>query len=244
MEKLLVGFYYDGSFFDKVSRYYRFFNGRREFLNLGGLQELICAQMAMVAGDMRTDYQLAEAHFFKGRFSTRALRDFARTGQNVRSITNQEELQIGLGNSNSEDERYIRVLESDRYVEDNLMYANIEPHYYRVAEGNGPHNEKGIDVWLALSAFEAVMERGVDVVVVFTGDEDFVPLFRKLKARRKTVVLVSEKAEWEDRNGEKRFLGYSRRLAEEADYVFTLGRMISELESAASGSCQELFIAN
>ncbi len=244
MEKALVGFYYDGSFFDKVSRYYRFFNGRREFLNLGGLQELICAQLNSSGPSSTALYELAEAHFFKGRFSTRSLRDFARAGQNIRSISTTDELGIPVGNTISEDERYIRVLESDRYVEDNLMYANIEPHYYRVSDGNGSHNEKGIDVWLALSAFEAVMERGVDVVVVFTGDEDFVPLFRKLKAKKKTVVLVSEKAEWEDRNGEKRFLGYSRRLAEEADFVFTLGRMISELEAVDGSSCQELFIAN
>ena len=244
MEKALVGFYYDGSFFDKVTRYYRFFNARREFLNLGGLQDIICSQMNSANSASQIRYELAEAHFFKGRFSTRALREFARGTQNIRSITTQDEIPVSLANSISEEERYIRVLESDRYVEDNLMYANIESHYYRVADGTGPHSEKGIDVWLALSALEGAIERGLDVVVVFTGDEDFVPLFRKLKAKRKTVVLVSEKAEWEDRNGEKKFLGYSRRLAEEADYVFTLGRMITELDAVDQNLCQELFIAN
>jgi hypothetical protein len=56
------------------------------------------------------------------------------------------------------------------------------------------------------------------------------------------VALISERAEWEDRNGEKRFLGYSRRLAEESDYVFTLSKLIADLEAKDPESCLEIFI--
>jgi hypothetical protein len=68
------------------------------------------------------------------------------------------------------------ILFQERVFEDVLMYEGVTTHYLP----KGRDGEKGIDVWLALEAFEMAIYKRFDVLVLIAGDGDFVPLARKL----------------------------------------------------------------
>ena len=65
-------------------------------------------------------------------------------------------------------------LKFDRNYYHDLMHAGIEPKYLPVSQsGKG---EKGADVALAIDAMQIGLEGKLDIVVLVTGDGDFVPL--------------------------------------------------------------------
>lgn len=80
----------------------------------------------------------------------------------------------------------------DRKFEDRLIENDVILHYKHVYDlPDGTPHEKGIDVWLALEAFELAQFRDFDFIVIITGDADFEMLARKIKALKKPAVLLS-----------------------------------------------------
>lgn len=88
-------------------------------------------------------------------------------------------------------------LYSDRVFEDVLMRADVSLYQQHVAERNGELEEKRIDVWLALEAYEMASLKRYDVCVLITGDGDFVPLLRKLNTLGSRVMLLAWDFEYE-----------------------------------------------
>ena len=86
-------------------------------------------------------------------------------------------------------------LESDRFVDQLLMWAGIVSHYYPMDESKKPPQEKGIDVWLALEAYDLAVHKRFDVLVLFAGDQDFVPLARKVNGIGTRVMLMAMDAQ-------------------------------------------------
>ncbi len=70
------------------------------------------------------------------------------------------------------------VLYQERVLDDILMRTNVTAHHLPM---NGMGKEKGIDVWLALEAFELSIYKSFDLIVLIAGDSDYIPLARKLK---------------------------------------------------------------
>jgi hypothetical protein len=68
----------------------------------------------------------------------------------------------------------------------------------------GPEGEKGIDVWLALEAYELAIYKRFDVSVLVACDGDFLPLVRKLNTLGTRVMLTAWGFEWTDRNQQQR----------------------------------------
>src|SRR5438309_2136440 len=64
----------------------------------------------------------------------------------------------------------------DRIFDDVLMREGIASHYLPL----GPRGEKGIDVWLALEAFELAIYKRFNVLVLIACDSDYIPLVRKV----------------------------------------------------------------
>jgi uncharacterized LabA/DUF88 family protein len=58
-------------------------------------------------------------------------------------------------------------------------------------ESKTPPHEKGIDVWLALEAYDLAVHKRFDVLVLFAGDQDFVPLVRKVNGLGTRVMLIA-----------------------------------------------------
>ena len=113
------------------------------------------------------------------------------------------------------------VLEPDRFVDQLLMHAGIVTHYYPMNESVNPPEEKGIDVWLSLEAYDLAVHKRFDVLVLCSGDQDFVPLVRKVNGIGTRVMVIGIEADW-DYNGKKYNMHTSQALLDEASYPIIL----------------------
>lgn len=193
-----IGVFYDGSFYLKMSQYYKYHERRRRGLSFPGLHSYLRHKIAAMEGRPTSLCQVVEAHFFRGRFS----------------------LTTALARGS---------LESDRYVDQLLMGAGIHPHYYPMNERADPPEEKGVDVWLSLEAYDVALHRGLDLVVLVTTDQDFVPLIRKLTAAGTRVMLLTADLRWQH-HGVEKVVCASRALLSEATYPVVL---TAEIAAAA-----------
>jgi uncharacterized LabA/DUF88 family protein len=195
---LRVACFYDGSFFVRVSNYYKHYHDRKSYLSFTGIHEFIRQRIADYEGTDRHMVQMIQSHFFRGRFSLQA----AKTAN---------------------------ALEADRYFDQLLMYAGIITHYYPMNESVMPPQEKGIDVWLAMEAFDLAVSNGFDVLALVVSDQDFLPLIRKMHARSIRTLVLAVDIRYTDTQGIERSLATSHQLTNEATYAPNLS---GEIESA------------
>ncbi|WP_046742731.1 NYN domain-containing protein, partial [Lampropedia cohaerens] len=165
-QKLLkVAVIYDGSFFWRISNYYRFTHERQSHLNISALHNYLRHHISAIENDGEASLcQIQEAHFFRGRFSLKAV-------QATRDPLKQ--------------------LETDRFQDQVLMWAGVVSHYQPMNESANPPEEKGVDITLALETYDLAVHRHFDVVVLFTGAADFSPLVRKLQGIGCRVMIPS-----------------------------------------------------
>lgn len=133
------------------------------------------------------------------------------------------------------------VLFRERLWDDILHKEDVTAHYMPM----GMRGEKGIDVSLALECYEAVVLKGLDVVVLVTGDGDFVPLVRKLNARGVRVMVIGWTYSYVDGSGRERGATMSRTLAGEATYPVRMDELIAgyaDLPEAQRGLVDDLFL--
>ena len=161
-----IGVFYDGGYFSHVSDHYRYHHERKTRISIQGLHDLICDEVGKQEQTDARFCRIVEAHYFRGRFLAEAA------------------------------DRHGALLK-ERKFEDVLIRVGVTPHFLLIPpteNGAGDASrprEKGIDVWLALEAFE--LAEHLDVVVLVTGDGDFVKLVQKLNARGiRSVVTVWE----------------------------------------------------
>ncbi len=81
----------------------------------------------------------------------------------------------GMFGSGDAEEKQLRT---DRILYHDLMHAGIDPKFMPMPQSGA--NEKGADVALAIDAMQVGLEGKLDIVVLVTGDADFVPLVRAL----------------------------------------------------------------
>lgn len=158
----------DGSYFNRVSNYYKFEHGTGRRLSLSGLLEFIRTATADMEDVSRIRTRVVEAHYFRGRYTLRDLDDRARSASFVEES-----------------------LRNDRVFDQILAASNITPHFTRIDTNNDPPKEQGIDVWLALEAFDLAVSDRCDVVALIAGDGDFVPLVKKINAIGKRALVVA-----------------------------------------------------
>lgn len=190
-----VACFYDGSFFVRVSNYYKHYHDRKSYLSFTGIHEYIRQKVADAEGVDRKMVQMIQSHFFRGRFSLQA----AKTAN---------------------------ALEADRYFDQLLMYAGIISHYYPMNESVNPPQEKGIDVWLAMEAFDLAITNGFDVLALVVSDQDFLPLLRKMHARCIRTLVLGVDIRYTDTQGVDRSLATSHQLTNEATYALNLSEEI------------------
>jgi hypothetical protein len=170
-EVIRIAVFYDGSYFFHVSNYYRFNHPRQSRLDLAGLHSFI---QNRVSGFEQVDQrlcQIVEAHYFRGRFT-------------VRDIDQKAE-------RDSDSEYAGKQLRNERSFDDVLMRANIATHFYAADTRQQPPREVGIDVWLALEAYDLAVHKKFDVLGLIACDGDYVPLVRKLNSIGTRVVLLA-----------------------------------------------------
>jgi len=89
------------------------------------------------------------------------------------------------------------LLYGERVFDDACMYDGITTHYLPLKIQNNRKVEKGVDVWLALEAYEISLLKKLDYVVLVTNDINFRPLVKKLHTLGVKVILLSWEIDWQ-----------------------------------------------
>lgn len=168
-----IGVFYDGNFLLHTSNYYNYIHSQKRRLSIAGLHKFIRQTVADCEG---VDYgwcHISDAHYFRGRLN--ALEASQRGNQ----------------------------LYNDRVFDDILMADGIQTHYLPLCNLFGRKEERGIDVWLALEAFEISIVKKLDTVVLVASDTDYVPLVRKLTGLGVRVYLMCWEFEYTNEEGNK-----------------------------------------
>lgn len=207
-----IGVFYDGNYFLHVSNYYNYSHERRSRISISGLHAFIRQQVAKEEGVNERLCQIVDAHYFRGRLNAHE--------------ANQRGNQLFY----------------DRLFDDILMSEGVVTHYLPVKTYQGYRQEKGIDVWLALEAFELAQYKKFDVVVLITSDGDYVPLIRKLNTLGSRVMVLSWDFEFENEQGEKQVTRTSQDLIEEVSYPVAMHQEIDSRTRKHDIVIQNLFV--
>lgn len=207
-----IGVFYDGNYFLHVSNYYNYSHERRSRISISGLHAFIRQQVAKEEGVNERLCQIVDAHYFRGRLNAHE--------------ANQRGNQLFY----------------DRLFDDILMSEGVVTHYLPVKTYQGYRQEKGIDVWLALEAFELAQYKKFDVVVLITSDGDYVPLIRKLNTLGSRIMVLSWDFEFLNEQGEKQVTRTSQDLIEEVSYPISMHAIIDDRSRRNDMIIQNLFV--
>ncbi len=191
-----VGVFYDGNYFFRVSSYYAYGHPRKSRLSISGIHDFIRHQVSNKEDKDKDLCRIVDAHYFRGRLGA------------------------------SEASQRGDTLYWDRVFDDILMSENVTTHYLPVKTIDGQKQEKGIDVLLALEAFELAFYKKFDVLVLIASDGDYVPLIRKLNTLGTRVMVLSWDFEYTDDTGRKFATRTSQDLLEEATYPIIMHDLI------------------
>ena len=209
-----IGVFYDGSYFYKVSTFYKRYHERRSRISVSGLQELIQHEVARVTNNDVRMCRIVDTHYFGGR--------------QLAVKTTKEQLQG--------ERKFDEVLMGENVT------THYVPLQYD--DRTGRVFEKRVDVWLALEAFEMAMYRKYNMLVLIAGDSDFIPLVRKLNALGTQVMLVGWNVEYIDENGYEHRTMMSGKLLKEVNYPVSVHELVdSRVEYLENGfNLDSLFV--
>jgi uncharacterized LabA/DUF88 family protein/cold shock CspA family protein len=171
-------------------------------------------------------------HEKKARISISGLHEFIRNEVSQLTGTDIRQCQIidahyfkGRSSAKEMGEK----VQSERVFEDILMRENIVTHYLPLRYNeNNIAQEKGIDVWLALEAYELAIYKHFDILVLVAGDGDYVPLVRKLHTLGTQVLLISWDFSCHNECGDIVETKTSRQLQEEVFYPVPMHQRIEQ----------------
>lgn len=181
-------------------------------------------------------------HERKSRISISGLHDFIRSEIAALTKTNIKQCRIidaHYFKGRSSAKELGEKVQSERVFEDILMRENIVSHYLPLRFGENTVQEKGIDVWLALEAYELAIYKHFDILVLVAGDGDYIPLVRKLHTVGTQVMLISWDFSYHNENGDVVETKTSRQLQEE---VFFPVFMHQRIEQDDNEYIKELFV--
>lgn len=212
-----IGIFYDGGYFAHVSDYYLYHHDRKARISIQGLHAFIRDEVAKVeANDVRY-CQIVEAHYFRGRFSA----DDAK----------RHDAQRTDGDS---------TLYRERKFEDAMLKAGVTPHFLPLyANEEGRMREKGVDVWLALEAYDLAWRKSLAVVVLVTGDGDYVPLVRKLNSLGARVLVTA----WDLQEEGFGTTRTAQALIDEVTYPVMMGAIIDDRSRRDDPLIDGLFVS-
>lgn len=208
-----IGVFYDGNFLLHASNYYNYIHPVKRRLSLGGLHNFIRHRVAEEEGIEPSKCQIAQAHYFRGRLNA------AEAAQRGNRLYN------------------------DRVFDDILMSEGIQPHYLPLRNLQGKKEERGIDVWLSLEAYELAMTGRIDTVVLIVSDTDYTPLMRKLTGLGLRIMLLSWEFEYVNDDGVKMVTKTSHELLSLATYPVAMHDVINYGVQQNNPLISEMFVA-
>ena len=208
-----IGVFYDGNFLLHASNYYNYIHPVKRRLSLGGLHNFIRHRVAEEEGIEPSKCQIAQAHYFRGRLNA------AEAAQRGNQLYN------------------------DRVFDDILMSEGIQPHYLPLRNLQGKKEERGIDVWLSLEAYELAMTGRIDTVVLIVSDTDYTPLMRKRTGLGLRIMLLSWEFEYVNDDGVKMVTKTSHELLSLATYPVAMHDVINYGVQQNNPLISEMFVA-
>jgi uncharacterized LabA/DUF88 family protein/cold shock CspA family protein len=207
-----IGVFYDGNYFLHVSNYYNYVHERRSRISIRGLHEFIRHHISTEEGLDVPLCQIVDAHYFRGRL---AAAEASQRGD---------------------------LLYYERVFDDVLMSEGITTHYLPVRGAGGRRFEKGIDVWLALEAFELALYKRFDVLVLIASDSDYIPLVRKLNTLGTQVMVLGWDFDYTDEEGNKYSTRTAQDLLEEVTYPIPMHLVIDSKARKNEPLVNNLFV--
>ncbi len=132
---------------------------------------------------------------------------------------------------------------SERMFEDILMNEGVVTHYMPLKSVDGRREEKGIDVWLALEAYELTIFKHFNLVVLIASDSDYIPLVRKLNSLGTRVMLLGWDFEYTDeRTGKIKKTTTSLNLLQEVSYPVLMHEIIDNKVNKNHNIIKDLFV--
>jgi cold shock CspA family protein len=128
------------------------------------------------------------------------------------------------GRLRAQDAEQKGALLRERVFDEVLVREGVVTHYLPL----GPEGEKGIDVWLALEAYELAIYKRFDVSVLIACDGDFLPLVRKLNTVGTRVMLLAWDFKWTDHNDQERETRTAQVLLDEVSYPVMMYQIIDD----------------
>lgn len=129
-------------------------------------------------------------------------------------------------------------LYQERAFDDVLMREGVVTHYLPLSR----QGEKGIDVWLALEAYELAVLKHFNVVILIACDGDYVPLVRKINALGTRVMVLAWDFQYTDESGNTRATTTSVKLLEEATYPVLMHNIIDDKTKRTDPFIANLFV--
>lgn len=169
------------------------------------------------------------SHSRRARISIKGLHDFIRQEVAEKEQADARYCQIVdahyfRGRLSAADAQERDKLYGERVFEDVLISEGVTTHFLPLS----PQGEKGIDVWLALEAFELAIYKRFNVSVLVTGDGDYVPLVRKLNTIGTRVMLMAWDFRFIDKDGREKETRTSQALINEVTYPVMMGDRIDD----------------
>jgi hypothetical protein len=142
------------------------------------------------------------------------------------------------GRLRAQDAEQRDLLLKERLFDEVLMREGVTTHYLPL----GPDGEKGIDVWLALEAYELSIYKQFDVLVLVACDGDFRPLLRKLNTVGTRVMLLAWDFEYTDRHNVQKLTRTAQVLLDEATYPVLMHQIIDDRSLRNDQQINKLFL--
>lgn len=189
----------------------------------------------------------AYAHERKARINIQGLHDFIR-----HRVADEEQTDVRY--CQIVDAHYFRgrrsptlgdsaFLYGERLFDTVLMRAGVVMHYLPLVQlPDGRIIEKGIDVSLALEAFESAMLKRYDILALLAGDSDYVPLVRKLAVAGTRVLLLGFDAKYVDENQNERQTRTAQTLLDVCTYPVMVSTLIDDRAHRNSKLVDGLFV--
>lgn len=148
------------------------------------------------------------------------------------------------GRLNAFDAKESNRLLPERIFDDILMQENVVTHYMPLKVRDGRVEEKGVDVWLALEAYELALYKNYNVLALIASDSDYTPLVRKLSTLgTRVMVLGWDFAFVDERTGRERRTVTSIDLLREATYPLAMADIIDSKMNQEDSVVNNLFIS-
>jgi cold shock CspA family protein len=142
------------------------------------------------------------------------------------------------GRPKAQDAEQRGILARERIFDDILVREGVVTHYLPL----GPEGEKGIDVWLALEAYELAVNKRFDVIVLVVCDGDFLPLVRKLNTLGTRVMLLAWDFKWVDQNNQERETRTAQTLLDEVTYLVKMHKFIDDCPPGEDSAINGIFM--